>query len=309
MGFSDLSVLQFVRAAAQTGSFSAAAEELGFSQPAVSQRIRRFEREIGVALFVRTPSGVIPTEAGEVLLRHSLDALECIQSAHREIETLRDLQAGHVRVVAFPSIAATVLPSAIAALRHDHPNVTISFRYMTPEHAIQSVADGTSDLALTYSYDSDSLPLQSTSLVTYLLMVDPVFVSLSKDHRLAGREEIDLGDLMEDEWLLGYHAEPLARVAQQMGFVPRQGHTVIDYPAAQGFISENLGVALMPGLASISIRQSGIVCRRLLPEITRSINMTVHATDAQIPAVSATIASLRYAAPNLPSDPTALPTM
>jgi len=297
-------MLPFVRAAAQTGSFTAAAQELGFSQPAVSQRIRQFERELGLPLFVRTPDGVTPTQAGEVLLRHAVDALSCIESARQEIEALRDLESGHVRVVAFPSVSTNVLPLAIASLHRQHPHVTVSFQQLTPAAATATILDGTADLAVVYSYD-DAEPFSDTSgasIKRQLLLVDPLYIALNRSHRLAWRTELELGDLADEDWLLGPHADQLEQAARAVGFVPRRSHSVIEYAAAQGFVGANLGISVMPGLAMLSGRHPGIVFRKLVPAMTRSVCMVARSTAAEIPAVNATMQALRAAADDL--DPT-----
>lgn len=308
MSISYLSMLMVVRAAAQTGSFTAAAHELGFSQPAVSQRVRRFERELGLPLFVRNPTGVTPTQAGEVLLRHAVDALSCMESARQEIEALRDLQSGHVRIVAFPSVSTTVLPLAIAALQRQHPNVTVSFEQMDPDTAIDIILDGTADLAVVYSYDDDMFDDRSgASLTRQLLLVDPLYVALNRSHPLAWRRELELRDLADEDWLLGYHAHQLEQAARDAGFVPRRSHSVIDYAAAQGFVGANLGISMMPGLAMLSGRHPGIVFRKLVPAMSRSVFMVARSTASQIPAINATMHALRAAADDLEATGTSEP--
>jgi DNA-binding transcriptional LysR family regulator len=131
------------------------------------------------------------------------------------------------------------------------------------------------------------------------VLVDPLYVALSRQHPLAWREQIALADLADEAWLIGNHAQHLARRAREAGFVPRQNHSVLDYAAAQAFVAANLGIAVMPGLASMSNRHPGIVCRRLLPAMSRTVHIVTLNAAAQMPALQAMMTALDQAVARL----------
>ena len=104
----DLQTVRVVRQIAERGSLTAAAEWLGYSQPAVSQQLRRFEDRTGIALVERVGRGIRLTESGRVLARHAQDVATALEAAAGELAELRGLRAGRVRLVAFPSASAVL---------------------------------------------------------------------------------------------------------------------------------------------------------------------------------------------------------
>src|SRR5690349_15447447 len=113
------------RAVVRAGSISAAARELGWTQPAVSQHLAGLERAAGGPLLVRSTSGVTPTEAGRALARRADVVAAELHAAGEELAALAYLRGGRVRFIAFPSAAATLVPTALARLAEDHPGIEV----------------------------------------------------------------------------------------------------------------------------------------------------------------------------------------
>ena len=103
--------LRVVLEVGRTGSFSAAAERLGYTQSAVSRQIAATESVVGGALFERHARGVRPTAAGEVLIRHAGRVLDDVTAAGQELAGLRDRLVGRLVVGAFPTAAADLAPA------------------------------------------------------------------------------------------------------------------------------------------------------------------------------------------------------
>ena len=110
----DVAGLRVMKAIADEGSFTAAALALGYSQPAVSQMVRRLEQRAGTALVDRVGRTVRLTEAGASLARRASDVLAAIDAAEEEVAAIAGLRAGRVRLAAFPSASATLVPKALA---------------------------------------------------------------------------------------------------------------------------------------------------------------------------------------------------
>jgi len=96
--------LMVFREVARAGSLAGAARALGWTQPAVSQQIKRFETENGTPLVVRQGRGVVLTEAGRVLLVHAEAVADRLAAAEQEVAALAGLGGGVVRLAAFPSV-------------------------------------------------------------------------------------------------------------------------------------------------------------------------------------------------------------
>ena len=105
--------LRVLRAVSTTGSFSAAARELGCTQPAVSQQMKALEHSAGTPLLIRTGRGMRLTEAGEVLVRHAAGVLAGLAAAEEEVAAIAGLRAGRVRLVSFPSGSSALVPAIV----------------------------------------------------------------------------------------------------------------------------------------------------------------------------------------------------
>jgi len=113
------------REVANQGSFSRAGEALALTQPAVSQQVASLERQLGVKLLERGPGGPTPTAAGALLLAHADAVADRLAQADEQIAELADAERETLRVGAFPSALATLVPSAVAALRAQEPDAEV----------------------------------------------------------------------------------------------------------------------------------------------------------------------------------------
>ncbi len=179
----DVRRLRVLQEVAARGSFSAAADALAFTQPAVSRQIATLEAEAGARLVDRTARGIRLTPAGELLVEHADAILSRLAAAETQLEALAGLDAGRLRLGSFPTASATLIPLAIAAFTEAHPGVELRLVESTSEATIQQVAAGAIDIAVV----SDALPMPEVpaDVVLEHLMDDPLYVALSRDHPLA----------------------------------------------------------------------------------------------------------------------------
>src|SRR3954451_10941999 len=126
----DLRLLKVLREVALRGSFSAAAEALSYSQPAVSQQIARLEVQAGVKLIEREPKGVRLTPAGAALVRHTERILAQLADAQAELIETPTSARGRLRIASFATAAGTIVPLAVSALRRLRPGVEVDLKLM-----------------------------------------------------------------------------------------------------------------------------------------------------------------------------------
>ncbi|MGW2074653.1 LysR family transcriptional regulator, partial [Streptomyces sp. NPDC001953] len=157
------------------GSFAAAAEELGYTQSAVSQQVAELERRVGARVVVRRP--VRATEAGQVLLDTESAISVSMSRAATELAALADGTGGEVRLGAFISAAASIVPPALARLRATHPAVHITLRELEQRETHALLFRGEIDLAITFDYEHAPGPVP-TGLTQEHLMDDPIMVVL-----------------------------------------------------------------------------------------------------------------------------------
>jgi DNA-binding transcriptional LysR family regulator len=260
----DVKRLRVLREVAAKGSFSAAADSLAYTQSAVSQQIATLEKETGTSLLERNAKGVRLTDAGRVLVEHA-DAILCrLAAAEDELEAIAGLKAGRVRLVSFPSAGATIVPVAVAEFRRLHPAVELTLDQAEPDDGLARLRAGECDVALTI----DAFAPQKVEGIDFVhLLDDPMYVALPRDHPLASRRRIRFADLAGDSWILGTtgacpDGRLLMAASQAAGFEPRIAFHSDDYLAVQGFIAAGVGVALIPDLALVSVRDD-IVIRSL----------------------------------------------
>src|SRR5215210_7436979 len=121
----DVRRMRVLREVAARGSFSSAADSLSYTQSAVSQQIAALEREAGSRLVERSARGVRLTDAGRALVRHADVILARLADAEDELQAIAGLRGGKLRISAFPSACATLMPLAIVRFRDRHPGVEL----------------------------------------------------------------------------------------------------------------------------------------------------------------------------------------
>src|SRR4051795_272720 len=180
----DVRRMRVLREVAVRGSFSAAAEALSFTQSAISQQIAALEREAGCSLVQRNARGIRLTEAGEALVRHADAILARLSEAEAELEAIAGLRGGRLRLAAFESAAATVMPLAIARFTRAHPAVELSMTLMEPEDALPALRAGDIDLAVTFGA-GDAGDRDGDGVEHVHLLEDPMYLVLGAEHPLA----------------------------------------------------------------------------------------------------------------------------
>jgi molybdate transport repressor ModE-like protein len=293
----DTTALRMVRAIAETGSFSGAARELGYSQPAVSQHIRRLERRVGTPLVVRSGRAVRLTEAGAALSRHAGSLLATLAAAEEEVAAIAGLRTGRVRLVAFPSSSASLVPHALAQLRQSHPGISVSFSEAEPPESLALVRGGECDVAVAFSYAGTDLGRGEDDLeglVAVPLLSDPLRVALPSGHQAAAASVVSLSSLADETWIAGCPRcrGHLLAACESVGFTPTVAFATDDYVAVQGLIASGLGVALISEMILESVHHPGIVSRPVEPASTREVSAVTTPDLLRVPAVRTCIDAL-----------------
>ncbi len=297
----DVGALRLLQAVAEHGTLTAAAQALGASQPAVSQHVRRLERRLGTALLDRTGRRVRLTEAGQVLAAHGVTVNAAVRAAGAAVAALTGLQAGVVRLVAFPSSSATLVPRALAELRTRHPGLTVTFDEAEPPESLARLRAGTCDLAVAFAYPGAGLGRGEddlAGLVSRHLLDDPTLVALPAGHPRADDEHLDLADLAGETWIAGCPRcrGHLLAAASARGFEPAITYATDDYVAVLSLVAAGLGVALLPGLVRPTAeRHPGVVVRPAAGTSARSVAAVTTPDLLRVPAVAATIEALAAA--------------
>ncbi|MFD8481331.1 LysR family transcriptional regulator [Kitasatospora sp. NPDC059673] len=292
----DMAWLEVFRTAARLGSFTAAGEQLGFTQSAISRQISTLEAEFGVPLFDRLARGVRLTEHGQALLPHAEAMLGRLDGTRRELAALTQLAAGHLRLGAFDSANAALVPAALAAFRAAHPGIALTLTEGLSVQLLELLAEGAIDLAVVAAYPQH--PYDAEQFELHRIADDPVLVALPRGHRLARRRRLRLADLAEEPWIAaGRRIETtLLAACARSGFQPRVEYEVAGWTAKLGLVAAGLGITLIPSLAARAARPD-LVLVPLHPDDTpvRHVHAATRRGRRPAPAVTAFLPHLRAA--------------
>jgi DNA-binding transcriptional LysR family regulator len=290
--------LLIFREVARGGSLSAAAAALGWTQPAVGQHIQRLERDLGLALVLRSTRGITLTDAGATLLRHADAVASRLAAAGQEMDGLRTLRAGRLRLAAFPSAAAILIPPALARLTSAAPGLDIRLTELEPPEALAAVLAGDIDLAVLFHHPGVERPDRHPDIALHPLGEDPVMAVLPAHHRHAApgdtRAGLSLACLAGERWIAGClrcrtHLQALARAA---GFQPDVRHTTDDYVVVQNLVGAGLAVALLPAMALAAAPNSQVATVPVDGGPVRQITLAHRKEFTAVPAVTAAIHAL-----------------
>jgi len=269
----DVKQLRVLKAVSDHGSFSAAADALSYSQPAISQQIAALEKRAGTTLVDRGSRGVRLTDAGRALVEHAEVVIARLAAAEAELEAIAGIRGGRVRLASFPTAGASLLPPAVAEFSSRHPDVELSFVEREPEEAAQMLRAAELEIAIVFEYDSLN-PMEFErfyeGIELHHLVDDPMFLALPHDHPLARKNRVRLKDVADETWIqeAGSHTwcgSFHEAVCAQAGFSPKVGFQSDDYNVVQGLVATGVGISLLPGLALTNVRED-IVIRSLGPQ-------------------------------------------
>lgn len=291
----DLLTLRIVRAISDAATLSGAAQQLGYSQPAVSQHLARASARLGQPLVTRVGRTVRLTEAGSILARHAITVQSALDAAGAELDDLGGLRSGTVRVAAFPTASATVVPRLLGAMAQLYPGVRLSYVEVEPPEAVDLLRRGRADVAITFAYPddwSDPHVLHREDLTVVPLFDDELLIAEPTAHD-PNERRTRLDDYTEADWIAGCPQcrGNLLQACRAAGFSPRIAHETDNAAAVLGLVANGLGVAQVPRLALSSVavpehvrlvRVDGVPHRRVQAVALRAARA--------VPAVAAALA-------------------
>ena len=258
----QLESLEAFLAVARYGSVTAAARALGFTQSAVSRQVATLEAQTGARLFDRLARGVALTDEGRCLLPHAEAMVGRLATARRDLDALRGLGAGRLRVGAFPTALAALVPRALAAFRHAHPGVALALAEGRTPALLERLRAGDTDVAVVSAPVGQ--PLDAARFDLHHLLDEHLLIGVAAGHPLAARRTARLADFAADPFIVGSATaeDTLMRVSLPPGFRPRVDIVTADWTAKLGCVAAGLGVALIPALAAQAV-PPGITLLRL----------------------------------------------
>lgn len=240
--------LRVLREVSQRGSFTAAARALGYTQSAVSRQIGALERAAGRPLFERRRDGVVLTTAGSKLLARAIRILDEMDAATGEL-TGNPVASGPVRVGAFPTAMAALLPGVLASLPTD---LVVSVREGSTPTLTRSLRAGTLDLAvLAQAPPFRPLDGETPALPLITLAERELLLCVGTGHAFAYRDAVEIEELVGQTWVAGRSdtGEALPGVWPGLPERPDVRYVVRDWWAKLQLVAAGLAVTAIPPVA------------------------------------------------------------
>ncbi len=196
-------VLRYLDEVASSGSIRSASAKLNVASSAISRQILKVEDTLGAAIFERHPTGLRLTPAGEILLRHARSTLRDFDRIRSEIDALKGIKSGLVKIVSLDSLLVRFLPDAIRAFHADHPAVTFDVESTGPGDIAARVANGEADLG--FSFDPES----HAGVELLAEVPTPLNAMMAPSHPLAKMKELSLADCAKFPLLFQRDTRPI----------------------------------------------------------------------------------------------------
>ena len=247
----DVQQLRALVELSRLGTVSAAADSLGFSQSTVSHQLAALSRATGAVLLTRAGRGVRLTEEGRALAVRGQEVLDLLERTEREVVSMARAEAGRVRLAAFPSAVASLVPRVLDVVGRQYPGLEVELVDAEPPEALDALRRGRVDAALSFSYIDDDA---GEGLESVHLLDDVLYLVTHPD----GITHI--ADGAQCRWVTGCARchEELIAVGRANGFTPETAYASDDYVAVQALVAAGVGAALLPGMALSAYRHEGV---------------------------------------------------
>ncbi len=285
LGEVTLKQLRGLLMVAQTKSFRRAAERLGTTQPSLSAQIQALETALDLRLVERSRSGALLTPAGREIAERAQNVVDAATALRDYAASLHPAMAGSIKLGVTPTIGPYLLPSVVAALRRDHPELTLYIREAPPAALADELASGAHDVVLT------QLPLRRADLAVEELFRERLFLVVAADHALSAKPEITPSDLAELEVLsldprFLLHAQ-VADLCETFGARSARNYEGASLDALRLMTGMGVGVTFLPALYVRSeIRPGSEVVARAIRgrSISRPIGIAWRRTAEKVSA-------------------------
>ncbi|MGV9797051.1 LysR substrate-binding domain-containing protein [Mycobacterium sp. NPDC003449] len=259
MSDATLRQLEYFITAVEAGSVTAAAQRLHLSQSALSMALGELERALGVQVLVRHRRGVRPTRIGEQVLvdaRRLLVDLEDLQTSARESQ---HGLTGRLMVGCYSTLSPVLLPPVLSEYVVRFPGVDLTFTEGPHDALIDSLRNGTLDLALLYDYGSD-VSAHREDLNTEIIVTAPPYALLPEDHPLAARDAVSLRQLV-DQPLILFSLPPggayFLSLFKAEGLEPRVRYRATNFELVRSLVARKLGYSILSQRTAISVSYEG----------------------------------------------------
>jgi DNA-binding transcriptional LysR family regulator len=244
----EIKQLKIFRTVVEVGSFTGAGDQLGLSQPAISQQVRTLEETLGVPLLVRAGRGARPTPAGDVLFQCARQMIDRLEEIERHFAEETAGRAGVVRLGAPEPPCSYLLPAALVALRRELPKVDLRVASGQPATTLARLAGGDIDVALV------PMPVESERFRVIEVGSDEMVAVMPPEHRWAARARVDATDFATEPLVLYDRTSAITEATLAFllegGVFPSVAIEIDQLEAVKELVRAGVGVAVVPRWAA-----------------------------------------------------------
>nr|WP_047579533.1 LysR family transcriptional regulator [Methylobacterium sp. ZNC0032] len=259
----NLRQIELLRAVVRCETTVRAAQELGLSQPAVSNAIKHLESQVGFPLFERVNNRLFPTAEARTLYEESEPIFTLHAALEARVQDIKENRAGHIRIIATPPLGYGVLPAALRNFLAKRPKVRISFDIRRFEHVLESVENGTAELGFVMGLDDDR------GLEAETFFAGDMVCVMRPEHPLATKETITPEDLREAPYIAleqGTRMGTIVRRAFAQADVPFRFSVEVRYCNTACVLAESgVGVAVVDPLSPVFSGHYDLAIRPFAP--------------------------------------------
>jgi LysR family transcriptional regulator, transcription activator of glutamate synthase operon len=280
----ELRQLRYLVALAEEQHFTRAAAREHIAQPALSQQIRRLEQEVGLALVERTTRRVTVTEAGRALVTRARRILAEVDAAGAEMQAFTGVRTGHVMVGTMHTMGPVDVSLALAVFHQRHPGVELTVREESSEELAEMLRDDVLDLA----FLSVTERIESHGLGLHQLVSEELVVVLPQDHPLAGRREVRMAELAQEQFISYREGarlrELLVFAGRTAGFEPQVQLESNESERIRRLVARHMGVAILPRSDAERPGADVAVASLIEPSLRRDITLACREERRLAPA-------------------------
>ncbi|GAA1521310.1 LysR family transcriptional regulator [Nocardioides humi] len=290
----DLDALAGLRAVATHGSVVGAATATGYTPSAVSQQVKRLERQTGVPLLERVGRGVMLTSHGQHLVDAGDQVLADLEQLEASLQQRAGVVAGRLRLAVFSTAMRGLVAPIARSLRDAHPGLALTLREAEPWDVVDLVASGQIELGIVHRWGGVPLAVPDHVAATPL-PGDVADLVVHRDDPLARRDRVTPHDLLDVDWIATPEGticrQWLSRMYDGTGRPPRIAHVSAEFESHLALVRAGLGVALVPRMGRAPLGADLVAVPVRDPEPVRLIDALHRRTMADSPAVQAVLAA------------------
>ena len=280
----DLTDLQLFVHILDSGTLTAAAQRSHITLASASERVRGMEDQLGCALLIRKARGVQPTAAGHTLGQHARQVLAQMQQLRGAMGDFGAGLAGQIRLRGNTSAVREHLPLAISGFLLQHPQIALELQECASAEVLSALRQGLCDIGVAAWDADDSTTLAGLNCLPW--RSDPLAAVLAARHPLASRAQLQLADLLHENWVGLPRDSALAQLLQKqaMQISGQLLRTQVQLPHFEGLcqlVGQNVGIAVLPlaavqrhcastGVVAVPLSDSWaqrqlLLCTRVMP--------------------------------------------